>query len=70
MKSPTMKQGSGNGPARRGTAERRAVATAAAAEALVAEAMTDALEHILAWERASERSLKIAEPTDVSAAAS
>lgn len=71
MKTPTNKtQGDRRTAERRATAERRSEPMRAAAgdrRAMqgrgVAEAMTDALEDILAWERASERMIKVADPS-------
>jgi hypothetical protein len=79
MKTPNKTQGDRRKSERRHTAERRSEPMRAAIGDRrvmdgrgVAQAMTDALEDILAWERASERMLKVADAStaDVSAAAS
>ncbi len=79
MKNANKTQGERRTAERRQTAERRSEPMRAATgerrvveKRGVAEAMTDALEDILAWERASERMLKVTDSStaDVSAAAS
>jgi hypothetical protein len=69
MRSPTKETNERRTTERRGVSDRRSAARVASDRRVVdqrgiAHAMVDALEDILKWERASERSLRVMDPSN------